>query len=112
MVSLGSPTSGLRSCVADRLLWHVREFNKARGSIAEYEEMARQRQKDRKKRIKQINTSIRDVEERQTTLTTRLSKTKSPRAQDLIEKEIDRLETERSTLLTALEELEEEAKKI
>lgn len=103
------PCDEVDSIVARRLLWHVREFNEKQGNVAEYEELAKSRQRERKKQAKQIDHSIQDVEERQVVLTTRLGRTKSARAQELIEREIDRLEKERSDLIEAKRVLEDEA---
>ena len=103
------PCAEVDTIVARRLLWHVHEFNEKQVNVAEYEELARSRQRERKKQVKQIDHSIRDVEERQVVLTTRLGRTKSTRAQELIEREIDRLEKERGDLIEAKRVLEEEA---
>jgi predicted DNA-binding protein len=103
------PCDEVDTIVARRLLWHVHEFNEKQINVAEYEELAKSRQRERKKQVKQIDHSIRDVEERQIVLTTRLGRTKSTRAQELIERKIDRLEKERTDLIEAKRVLEEEA---
>lgn len=103
------PCDEIDTIIVNRLLEHVDVLSQEQESIAEYDERIATRRKERFAKIKQIEASIADIDQQQQNLTARLGRTSDERKQDLIEQQIDVLETERVNLLRAKKELEEEA---
>jgi hypothetical protein len=102
------PCDEIDTIVVHRLLEHVDELSQEQESIAEHEERVTARRNERFTKIKQIETSIADIDQQQQNLTARLGRISDERKQDLIEQQIDRLEIERVNLLRAKNELEKE----
>ncbi|HEY3991719.1 MAG TPA: hypothetical protein VGM01_02460, partial [Ktedonobacteraceae bacterium] len=127
----------LDTIIVIRLMEHVRAIGQKREEVETYKQQVKNIRNKRQSRIKQLEKSIKDIEEEQERLTARLGqknvklkdksfseeveevafsenkqqKTPSERAAELILDRIDILEEERQRLIQTIEELEREAEK-
>ncbi len=116
----------LDTIIVDRLMEHVREISRNQEEIAEYEMRAKKIREERQSKIKQIETSIKDLQNSQAGLTRSLGQVEQEiteaeenndtlekelkeRRKELIIDELNTLEVERRKLIQAKNSLEEEA---
>ncbi len=129
-VDTAIPTEELDAIIVKRLMEHVRTISQKRQGIETYQQQIQTLRKKRQSRIKQLERSVKDIEEEQQRLTAQLGqkdsdteeepeteeteqkkKKPSARAAELILERIDLLEDERQKLLQTIDQLEEEAAK-
>ncbi len=122
-VDTAIPCEELDGLLVKRLMEHVRNISQKRQSVETFQQQVQAVRQKRQSRMKQLERSVKDIEEEQKRLTARLGekdedgaqeqekKKPSSRAADLILERIDILEDERQTLLQTIDELEEEAAK-
>ena len=120
------PCEELDTLIVNRLMEHVHEISRNQEDIRTYEEKASRLRLERQRKIKQINTSITDIDRNQGGLTLSLGSIEAEikeakdakdeekvrlkqRRKQLIVEQIDLLELERHRLLQAKGELEKEA---
>src|SRR5260370_22323260 len=124
IVHTSIPCEELDTIIVKRLMEHVRNISQKRENVETYQQQVEIERKNRQSRIKQLEGSIKDVEEEQIRLAAKLGqkdenalkedmqmKKPSSRVSELILERIDVLEEERQRLIQTVENLQEEATK-
>lgn len=93
------------SLVVERLFVHVGHLE----NMEQYNEQLAQKRAEKKRQLKSIGESIKQIDVEQVNIAKKVGKTSNPRMQELLEEQVMELEKERQELLEAHEKLSAES---